>query len=496
MERIPLPLAGPPIPQNAVPGAEKRAENIVLVQPRHLYAPALGVGHAYLPTSLHTVAARLEQVGISVQCQDGNLHPLELQNVEHIGVNLIGIPYVPEVRSQVMALLNPLQKLIVGGQVVSGIAKNTEHFHRMFGEEAVNGNNDAALAAQLGIAVEELPSAYQTSLVPIYEKLSPEDLHTYLVEKDREGNSRPREFSFFLSQGCKFACSFCGADHTLTAPGNIQKVSETYRDMDVVARDLDYLAAKICQYGVHALDMYLSNLDLFQTPHKLEEFAGVVTAVRKRHGNMPIGMRCLSTVSSFLDACRESPQSVRAICDAGLHTVGFGVDGTTPRIWRSIKKGHNRSPDDCIEAIRIAREEYGMTPEVLMVFGHKFENEEDLRMDEEFTIDMIKRYGAIPRPHVMKDLIPGNDYWKMPENAERIAFLLRHPQYMQALDLTATASSISHQNPLQRKQVNRHFVTIASQSDKSTKIIQSSDPEYTAEQMEEVRRNNEGLYDR
>jgi hypothetical protein len=269
-----------------------------------------------------------------------------------------------------------------------------------------------------------------------------------------------------------------------------------YRDVDVIKRDLDFLASRMCQYKVNALEMYLSKLDLFQTPEKLEEFAAVVMDVRRSHSNMPIRMRCLSTVHSFLYAVQHHPAAVTAICNAGLHTVGFGVDGSTPKVWNSIKKGHNRSVDDCLDAIRIARQQYGLRPEVLMVFGHEKEGEEDLRLDEQFTVDMLEKFGATPRPQVMKDLIPGNDHWLLAVHARRVDFLLQNPEYMQALDFTATASSISHRDPVQRQRVNRHFIKIASLSDQSTKVIQALDPEFSEEQRAEMRRNNEGLYDR
>jgi hypothetical protein len=77
-----------------------------------------------------------------------------------------------------------------------------------------------------------------------------------------------------------------------------------------------------------------------------------------------------------------------------------------------------------ISAIKIIKEQYGITPEILMVFGYnEFDNEESLKLALEFTCQMNAKYGALPRPHVAKDFIPGSDNWHKPEYTERVKYL-------------------------------------------------------------------------
>ena len=120
---------------------------------------------------------------------------------------------------------------------------------------------------------------------------------------------------------------------------------------------------------------------------------------------------------------------------AGFNTVGFGIDGMTPQVWKSVGKGHN-TEDKCLEAIRSAREDFGITPEVLMVFGHVgADTEETLKLAYEFTIDMVHRYRAIPRPHVSKAFIPGNNGWRHPNYSAAVEELLKHLIYFSLLIL-------------------------------------------------------------
>src|SRR5215216_4432498 len=208
---------------------------ILLIQPRHTYAPdpALGKpGDIYMPTSLLTVAARLLHAGVAVDFCDENLAESS-SSCGVLGVNLLGAPYVQRVRD----LLDRVRQtcgnvtLILGGQVVSGF--RTEELARLFGERAVNGNDDMALGVALQIQGETLLPVNQTSLVPAYELLDDVTMQRYLGT----------EFSLFVSQGCKYSCTFCAAQRTRldVKTGKYRIAREVYRDVDVVERDLLYL---------------------------------------------------------------------------------------------------------------------------------------------------------------------------------------------------------------------------------------------------------------
>lgn len=466
-------------------------EPISLVQPRHSFAPEDGEGHVYMPTSLLTVGSRLIQAGIDVEFQDGNLRPLSLDR-RFIGVNLLGAPYIPEVREKIMRLLHPDQVLIAGGQVTTGLT--VSQFSKLFGHKAIRGNNDEKLGSALGCEHTKMRRPQETSLIPAYEKISAANLCRYMVQANpKTGAMEPREMSFYLSQGCGFNCAFCAAQRA-------QK--ETYRTMgmtpnedNIVAQDLEYLVHRAKEFGVQGLELYLSNLDLFQKPYRLKRFAEIVLDIKRRHPGFTIGMRALSTAKHFVHWSTFKPKIVQSIVDAGLHTVGFGIDGSSSKTWAEVGKEHN-TRDNCIRAIRIAQQEYGMTPEALMVFGHAKENESDIRRDEEFSRFLYEQYGAVPRPHIAKDLIPGNLYWLMRENKTRVDFLMRNPEYFQSNDFTALASSVSHPIASQRRAINTSAIRVSALDRRSTKLVEARDPEVSEKENAARMERNIGNYDR
>ncbi|MFC2135944.1 radical SAM protein [Bacteroidota bacterium] len=448
---------------------------IDLIQPRHNYAPARSkeeFGHIYLPTSLLTVGSRLLDAGVDVEIHDENLRPRQISS-EYVGFNLLGAPYIPEV---IRAQKEIGEKTyLVGGQVVSGLSK--DQLRRLFGDSTHNGNDDFELSRILGINQAELQTPEQTSLVPAYEKLDDEVMKEYLS----------REFSLYVSQGCRFACDFCGAD---------KKRTESYRDIDVIKADLDYLVKRAKTVGIDNLSMYMSNLDVFQSPQKLLEFAYAVKDVRSDHPDFEINLRGLAIVSTYLNARDKSRKSIEELVKAGFNTVGFGVDGWTPEVWKKVKKGHN-TEDKCLEAIRSVKEDFGITPEILMVFGHvEADKEDSLRLAYEFTLDMVGKYGAVPRPHVAKAFIPGNDGWTSPEYREAVERLIEHPESFQSLDFTALPSTLTHPDEEIRSLATKYFLEICSIEGNTTSHTKPITPDLSPKELEEVKRFNEGRYDR
>lgn len=491
MPRIPLDVLPAEIPEIAAPPprAERRAEEMLFVQPRHVYAPPEGDGQIYLPNSLMMAAARVRNE-VGIRLHDANMHG-PVPEASHVGFNLLGAPYVPGVRRDVQRLLAGGNTPILGGRVITGFSPS--QFSTLFGA-AVQGTDDAALAAALGIDPRSLPDPMQTSLLPVFRQIPDADWERYLVSRAPGGARMPREISFFLAQGCRYKCDFCAADHTIVDPDtqHVESVRERYRDLGLVEEELDFLAAKADQFGV-GLYMYLTNLDLFQTPDRLGEFAAVVAAVSQRHG-IGINMRGLATVGEFLNVRDHHPAVLTAMRDAGLHTVGFGVDGSTPKTWHSIRKGQNTSLPQCVEAIRSAREEYGMTPELLMVFGHPSETLTELDHDVRFTTEMQDLYDATPRPHVAK-VVPGSADWRKKENRPTVDRLLAEPEYFQALDFKALPSLISHPDPVLRAAVWEHYLKIATLTNVASDIIYPISPEFDEATLEKHRALNVGRFD-
>ncbi|MCB0339711.1 MAG: radical SAM protein [Bdellovibrionales bacterium] len=461
--------------------------SITLIQPRHSYAPDEGLGHVYMPSSLFVAGSRLLSAGCDVEFQDLNFSPLKPTRPQ-VGINLVGAPYIPVV----IELLEKLRsqhgdklQSILGGQVLKGLS--SEQFIKLFGGSTLHGNDDRTLATAVQLDLRDLPTPEEVSLVPALEKIPQEQLKQYLSH----------EFSFYLSQGCKYACDFCAAVRTFKDPvtGWSTRALEVYRDMEKVERDLKFLVQKAKEFGIEKLQIYLSNLDLFQSPEQLEEFALTVRRVRESNQGFSLMIRGLSTVDSFLRVHQFQPNVLEAVVDSGLFRLGFGVDGATPLVWQRTRKGHN-STDKCIKAIEIASTIYGLTTETLMVFGHPdIDDERSLALAVDFSNDMFNRFHSIPRPQVAKNFIPGNNGWIEARNQTTIEELMSDPRVFQALDFLAEASSVTHRDRSHREAVNRAFHSLCENPESpSTQIIPIL-PRMTDTQIRRIRKQNEGKYD-
>ncbi len=462
--------------------------SIQLIQPRHIYAPDWteeSIGHVYMPTSLLTVQARIMEAGINVEFVDENINVTH-EFAECIGINLVGAPYVePSIRIAERARRQRFKtKIFLGGQVVCGFTD--QQFYRLFGEMSFNGNNTETLKRALRCS-GPIPAPEDVSLVCAYEAITEPALRLYLEH----------EFCFYLSQGCKYSCSFCGADRSRPASvkyGPRATVREHYRQMSCIEEDLRYLIRRAKQFDQSHLQLYLSNLDLFQSPEELSKFQRVVFSVLKQNSGFKIRFRALSNVNSFLRCHQRSPELISSLVEVGLYRVGFGVDGATPEVWKAIRKPHGTySP---VEAIRVARECYGLTPEVLMVFGHVgVDDERSLALSENLGRRMSEEYGAVPRPHVAKSVVPGSDGWYAPENKDTVEFLISHPRAFQLLDFTALPSKLTHCEPDLRRLVAKYFMMLCETKRGLTLYTLPEEPNLRADELVHVRSFNMRRYD-
>lgn len=462
-------------------------EKITLFQPRHNAAPEHGKGNIYLPTSLLMAASRLMKAGVEPDIQDGNLRPLDIQNSD-LGLSLVGAPYIPiaiEIKKMVQAALGDNARFFLGGQVVSGLSK--DQFARLFGKNAYDGNSDQVLAAELRFDSRTLPVPEETSLIPAYEKISDEDFHEYLSH----------EFCLYLSQGCKYSCSFCAAKRTSRDPlnGKINRVKECYRSLPLIEEELKYLVDRAKRLNINSFEIYLSNLDLFQTPQKLKRFAEIVSNIKKENPGFKISLRGLSTTKAFMQTYHHDQSVIRAMKDAGLWSIGFGVDGISKIVWRQIKKGHNQK-DECIDAIRITRREFNIMPEVFMVVGHGSDTPQTMLDDVEFLLDMSEHFQAPPRPYVAKNLIPGNSGWADPANREAVEEFIHHPEYFRMLDYAALPSPLTHPDPQMRAQIEKAYRMMTDIPGNTTNIIYPVSPDLDPRSAEIHRRLNRGKSDR
>jgi len=460
---------------------------MTLYQPRHTFAPEEGKGHIYLPSSLSTVAARVLAAGGDVEIQDGNIRKPNFTN-SIVGANVVGAPYIPvaiELKKQIAETLGEDAKLVLGGQVISGLT--AEQFSRLFGENVFNGNHDETLKKLLGLELRAMPAPEETSLIPTYEKISDEDFKEYM----------DHEFCLYLSQGCKYGCEFCAANRTFRNPatGSVTQVTERYRNLQIIHDELKYMVARAQKLGITSFDIYLSNLDTFQTPAKLKQFAQIVNSIKKSNPGFAFKMRGLSTTAAFMDTYREDKETITAMVDAGLWSIGFGVDGISKEVWKSIKKGHNNK-NECIDAIRLTREEFGILPEVFMVVGHEKDTSKTMMEDVEFVLDMAESFGAAPRPYIAKSIVPGNTGWSDPKNKEYVEQFIQHPEYFQALEYSALPTSLTHANTEMHTHIEKAFMMMTTVPGNTTHPVYPISPDIDEKTTEIHRRLNIGKFDR
>ena len=150
-----------------------------------------------------------------------------------------------------------------------------------------------------------------------------------------------------------------------------------------------------------------------------------------------------------------------------------------------------------MEAIRSTREDFGMTPEILMVFGHPTaDTEESLGAAYQVTRMVIGAYGAVPRPHVSKDFVPGNNGWRSPEHSDAVESLLQHPEAFQSLDFTALPSPLTHPNERIRELATKYFLKMCELPGNTTQYVKPITPNLTLEELKEVKKFNESRFDR
>jgi len=232
---------------------------------------------------------------------------------------------------------------------------------------------------------------------------------------------------------------------------------------------------------------------------KIMKVRSSVKKICKDNQGFRIGTRGLATVPFFIKYKDKFADVFHELVESGFHTIGFGVDGWDNKLWKELRKGNTQ--DDCIEAIRSAKEDFGMTPEILMVFGHDLGNGtkdtvESLEGAYAICNEMAERYGAIPRPHISKSIIPGNEGWLRPENADIVDLLIEHPEAFQSLDFTALPSALTHPDSTIRELASRYYLKICSIPGNTTQHVKPITPDMSQQEIEEVRQYNIGRYDR
>ena len=241
----------------------------------------------------------------------------------------------------------------------------------------------------------------------------------------------------------------------------------------------------------------MSNLDVFQSPQALNGFADMVLQIKQMYPDFKFNLRGLAGVKSFIQLDQQHPEILKKLVEAGFSSVGYGVDGMWPDIWKGIKKPQNNEKD-VLDTIRLSREKYNITPELLMVFGHHgVDTEQTLQDAYEFVEAMVNTYWAIPRPHVAKAFIPGNDGRSNPAFKEsQIPQLIRDPKLFQSLDFTALAGNVTHLDPQFRALVNHYYLKMCALPGNTTLPIIPYEIGDSKEILASKKEGNIGKFDR
>ena len=409
-----------------------KTKSMRLIKPKYPY----GKDQVYFPSNLLLVAARLKEAGVQATVHDLNLHNLP-DNLEEdsFGISVIGAPYVPGAKSLTERLREETGKpVVLGGAIIEKLPP--EHFERIFGRESVQVRTDTDLSSLVDIS--SLPSPYETSITPMLSTIPEKNLERYLAN----------EFAFFIAQGCKFRCDFCAAD---------KQRAETYRSSEVVADEIGALTEKAKEFGLTKMTMYLSSLDLFQSPQNLAEVLEVFARTSADSG-VEYELRGLARIDSFLRALDRVPELYDLIPQSGVKVVGFGIDGTTEKVWKSQHKGQkslskiDEGFDKCTEV--------GITPEILMVMGFPEDTLGSLAKNYAYTVARAITHGAVARPYVAKQFTPGNAGWNNPKYQREIEMLLDNPRLFVDLDYAIMGSPLTHPNPVNRVLSNMAYVAL------------------------------------
>lgn len=450
-----------------------------LIQPKHSYADETSQWHIYTNTSLWTVGSILENNWVDISLHDENLRETTSLSSNVVGINLLWAPYIPVAIQTIQQLRQKFCNeliFILGGQVLTQKASKTwktlwlddNQFQSLFGKNVTNGMKPW---------IKNISDWHNISLIPMYEKLSDEDFQEYFT----------REISFYVSQWCKFDCDFCAA---------VKNQKEEYRDEGVMYADLCYIVERLQKSWKNQVSIYMSNLDVFQSSRQLEWFADMILQIKKNNPRFAFSLRGLAGTKSFITLDKNHPAILEKLVKAGFNNVWYGVDGMWPEIWKGIKKPQNNEKD-ILDAIRLSKEKYNITPELLMVFGHNgVDTEKSLRNAYEFVEAMVQNYWAVPRPHVAKSFIPWNDGRKNPDFKNEINLFIENPTLFQSLDFTALASKLTHPERDFRNLVNYYYLEMCKLPWNTTLPIIPYEIWDSKEVLETKKRENMGKYDR
>jgi hypothetical protein len=394
---------------------------------------------AVLPLGLLYAGQLLESLGTSVSYQDNQLHPLsertDLDQFDSFGITVMGAQSISVAHRTYRSLLErgiPPEQIYFGGQGVEDLTE--EEFQTLFPRTHVITTNDL-----------QTPEYWSTSIRNQLDKISEEDMRVYL------GN----EIAIPLSQGCKYSCSFCGA-----------QTAEKEKFFNV-EENLEAYFRKAKQLGIDKLSGYVTSLDFFQQAdggniELLKKQMRTIIDVQEKYG-VKIKLRALTRADSYMKATHDE-ELMGLVKRAGFTQFGFGADGAADvSLLKAMRKGNQDLRSDLIKAFAHA-ESYGFVPEILYVFGITNDTPETLIKTRELCEALLTDFSSsVYRGFPAKDFIPGNRNWKKKSWKQSGAYrkLLADPRQFINLGFETLANVISHEDLEKRICVNREAVAMS-----------------------------------
>lgn len=442
-------------------------------------------------------AATIEALWGEAIIIDENFQSLDWIDTEIVWISLIWTPYIPEslrIIEEISSLKNNIYYVLWWPSFETKWKRikwtdwkkyfvhpwiNEKDFSSLYWSvwNVINGMNESGLLSMLDLKWK-LPDSLDVSFQDIYKKIPDNIMKFYLW----------KEFSFHVADGCSQMCDFYAATSW---------IPEKYRAVNVVYGDMTYLVKKAQSFGYSELNLYCDNLDIFQNPKKLQWFMEVVLIIKKENPWFQIHLRWLAWIPFGEKILTKYADIIWLAKEAWFHTVWYWVDGMAPEIWKWTNKLQNKDAEQCLRVIELTHEAW-ITSELLMVIGHEWlDTPASLKDSYDFVVDMIDKYGAVPRPHIARKFSPNNAWWIDPNYRPMINRMIEDPDLFQAVDYTSLANKLTHPYSSQefRDTVNNYY-TLMTELPHSTVLIESYDYDDSPKLRQEKKDQNKWKYDR
>jgi len=421
--------------------------DVLMIQPRYAFSRSAFEqdSNPYLPIGALYAGALLEGTGkATVSYHDSQRRELskrkDLSNYDTYGITVMGASNIASAGRTYQELLSQdiePSKIYFGGQGIEGLTQ--EEFQRLF--------PGANLVSRSVLA--DNPNYWSTNISPQLEKLAEEDIKKYFEN----------EVTLLFSQGCKYDCTFCGAQ---------TKQKEEFFGVADQFRSLAKAAKKV---GIYEIKAYVTSLDFFQQALKggdvgrLEKLLNELKEAQEETG-VSLKFRALSRADSYM-AATKYPSIMDAAKKAGFYQCGLGADGAASvEVLKAMKKGNTSLRSTLIEAFA-DMEKRGIAPEILYVFGVGADTPKTLEDTLGLCSELLTEFPtSIYRGFPAKDFIPGNRNWRRSDwkQSSTHSELLNDSKNFINLDFTSLGNYISHPNEEMRKEVNRVAIEMSAKA--------------------------------